>query len=203
MGFFCRKNFHQIRSLSTTYFLSLCAVFFLTPSFLYSHGSCSCSGSVDSGSLQYQPSKSSQISSWMSTHQEDISVDKGELELFVYKSPGCECCDSWVAYMAKHGYRMKVFSISEDEMRNLKVEHKIPEQMWSCHTAVLGNYFFEGHIPSEDILRFIQNPPVGALGLAVPGMPIGSPGMESGSFRESYYVYVIGDDFGYKVWGSH
>lgn len=93
----------------------------------------------------------------------------------VYKSPTCGCCSEWVKIMEKAGHEVEIHH--HDNLQPVKGELGVPTQLGSCHTAVINDYLFEGHIPEEDIISFLENPPEGAKGLAVPGMPARSPGM--------------------------
>jgi len=93
----------------------------------------------------------------------------------VYKSPTCGCCTTWVKIMESKGHVIKVEH--PFNLQDTKNKLGIPKQVNSCHTAVINDYLFEGHIPERDIVRFLANPPADAKGLAVPGMPPMSPGM--------------------------
>ena len=93
----------------------------------------------------------------------------------VYKSKTCGCCVKWVEIMEKAGHEVKVNH--PFDLKGTKKKLGVPAVLGSCHTAVIGDYVFEGHIPEKDILNFLANPPSGAIGLAVPGMPAMSPGM--------------------------
>ncbi|WP_420632823.1 DUF411 domain-containing protein [Candidatus Palauibacter sp.] len=103
----------------------------------------------------------------------------------VYKSPTCGCCALWVDHMREAGFELDV----EDtlDMVGVKLDAGLPLQLQSCHTALVGDYVFEGHIPADVIARFLAEAP-SARGLAVPGMPIGSPGMEFGDRVDPYDV---------------
>lgn len=103
----------------------------------------------------------------------------------VYKSPTCGCCALWVDHMREAGFELDVEDT--DDMIDVKVDAGLPLQLQSCHTALVGGYVFEGHIPAEVIARFLAEKP-SASGLAVPGMPIGSPGMEFGDRVDPYDV---------------
>lgn len=103
----------------------------------------------------------------------------------VYKSPTCGCCALWVDHMREAGFRLDVEDT--DDMIGVKIDAGLPLQLQSCHTALVGDYVFEGHIPAEVIARFLAEAP-SARGLAVPGMPIGSPGMEFGDRVDPYDV---------------
>lgn len=103
----------------------------------------------------------------------------------VYKSPTCGCCALWVDHMREAGFELDVEDT--DDMIDVKVDAGLPLRLQSCHTALVGGYVFEGHIPAEVIARFLAEKP-SASGLAVPGMPIGSPGMEFGDRVDPYDV---------------
>jgi len=108
----------------------------------------------------------------------------------VYKSPYCGCCGAWIDHVKASGIRVKVTNM--EDVTPVKRHYGIAPELHSCHTAVVGPYVIEGHVPAEDIMRLILNAPE-AKGLAVPGMPIGSPGMEQGSTREPYRVFLFGN----------
>lgn len=96
-------------------------------------------------------------------------------EITVYKSASCGCCKEWIAIMEAAGHEVHVKH--PFNLQRTKDNLGVPKQLGSCHTAVINDYLFEGHIPEADILAFLANPPAGAKGLAVPGMPALSPGM--------------------------
>lgn len=98
--------------------------------------------------------------------------------LVVYKSPSCGCCTTWVDHMTAAGFDVEVHDT--DEMNAVKSQAGVTASLSSCHTAKIGGYIIEGHVPAEDVTRLLAERPA-VLGLAVPGMPIGSPGMEQGS----------------------
>lgn len=96
-------------------------------------------------------------------------------DVVVYKSPTCGCCTVWVSHLEKNGFSVEVHN--RRNMNPVKARLGVPPHLQSCHTAEVGGYIIEGHVPSDDIVRLLQNkPPI--RGLAVPGMPMGSPGME-------------------------
>lgn len=102
----------------------------------------------------------------------------------VYKDPNCGCCNNWVAHLVKHGFR--VTEKNTGEMTEIKRGLGVPEVLESCHTGVVNGYVIEGHVPALDIKRLLKQKPK-VVGLAVPGMPVGSPGME-GSRVDRYDV---------------
>jgi hypothetical protein len=108
----------------------------------------------------------------------------------VYKTPTCGCCGKWVDHLRAAGFTARVTDLrSTAEYRR---KQGVPDQLASCHTAVIGDYVVEGHVPAADIRRLLKEEPK-ARGLAVPGMPMGSPGME-GPRREAYSVLLFHSD---------
>lgn len=103
----------------------------------------------------------------------------------VYRSASCGCCGLWVEHMQQAGFT--VTETITEELNAVKAKHGVPNQLASCHTAIVDGYVVEGHIPSEDVQRLLAEKPA-VTGIAVPGMPIGSPGMEVGNEREPYAV---------------
>lgn len=99
-------------------------------------------------------------------------------EIVVYKTPWCGCCKAWVTHMTRAGFRPVVKELQD--LAPVRARYGIPFELSSCHTGVVGGYVIEGHVPAEDVARLLKARPK-ALGLTVPGMPIGSPGMEQPS----------------------
>lgn len=112
-------------------------------------------------------------------------------QLVVHKSPTCGCCALWVDHMRKAGFAAKVNDV--DNMSPIKERVGVPYGMGSCHTAEVGGYFIEGHVPAEQVLRLLKEKPK-AKGLTVPNMPIGSPGMEHGNTQQPYEVHLVNND---------
>ena len=104
----------------------------------------------------------------------------------VYKSPTCGCCEKWVDHLRDNGFTVKTKDVGNKEIRE-KVG--ISNTLGSCHTALINGYAFEGHVPAQDIKRFLRERP-NAVGLAVPDMPHGTPGME-GKRSDPYSVLMI------------
>jgi hypothetical protein len=105
----------------------------------------------------------------------------------VYKSPTCGCCKGWVAHAKTDLPDLDIRTVETDDLREVKTRLGVPSALQSCHTAVVGPYVFEGHVPTDLVKRFLTERPK-ALGLAVPGMPAGSPGMEMGGRHDRYEV---------------
>lgn len=106
---------------------------------------------------------------------EQVTAAQATREMIVYRSPTCGCCSDWVGYMQQHGYTVTVEDVQD--LAALKAEHNVPSALQSCHTAVIDGYVIEGHVPVEDIERLLTERPA-VVGIGVPGMPVGSPGME-------------------------
>ena len=119
-----------------------------------------------------------------------MQLRAAEPQVTVYKTRTCGCCGKWVEHLKANGFAPNVVDVpSTAEYRQ---RYGVPEQLASCHTATVGGYTVEGHVPAADIHRLLQKKPK-AKGLTVPGMPMGSPGME-GSRRDAYSVLLIGAD---------
>ena len=108
----------------------------------------------------------------------------------IYKSPTCGCCTKWVSYLERQGFETNV--VSTADLASVHAEHGVPHELGSCHTAVVEGYVLEGHVPAAEIKRLLSERPA-VVGLAVPGMPAGSPGME-GLVRQSYDVLAFQKD---------
>ncbi len=112
-------------------------------------------------------------------------------EVTVYKSPTCGCCGKWIDHMRAAGFQVKVVDL--DDLTEIKQASGVPMRLRTCHTAVAGNYVIEGHVPADLVKKVLQDKPP-AAGIAVPGMPIGSPGMEAGVQRDAYDVLLFMKD---------
>jgi hypothetical protein len=119
----------------------------------------------------------------------------------VYKSPTCGCCANWVKHLQQHGFTTRV--TDTNDMASIKAQRGVPARAQSCHTAVVDGYVLEGHVPAADVQRLLRERPAVA-GLAVPGMPIGSPGMEVPGQKPQAYDVVAFDKQGQtRVYASH
>lgn len=117
-------------------------------------------------------------------------------EVTVYKSPYCGCCGGWNAHMRANGFAVKVHEL--EDVDPIKARYGVPEQLASCHTGLIDGYVIEGHVPADVIKRFLAERP-DALGLAAPGMPGASPGME-GADREPYNIVMFDGHGGMSVY---
>lgn len=109
----------------------------------------------------------------------------------VYKSPTCGCCSKWVDHLKANGF--KVRSHNTNDVVAHKARLGVPYGYGSCHTAEVGGYLVEGHVPAKEIKRLLKEKPR-ARGLVVPGMVTGSPGMEAGSRKDPYEVFLVNRD---------
>ena len=94
----------------------------------------------------------------------------------VYRDPSCGCCEAWAEIAKEAGHQVRV--VDHPDMASVKRQYRVPEELLSCHTTVAGGYAIEGHVPLEDVARLLKERPSGIKGIAVAGMPRGSPGME-------------------------
>ncbi len=114
-------------------------------------------------------------------------------KMTVYKSPTCGCCAKWVEHMKQAGFDLTVNDVPN--VGEIKAQHRVPADAQSCHTALVGGYVVEGHVPADVVKQLLKEKPAVA-GLAVPGMPIGSPGMESADGNKQAYNVVSFDKAG-------
>ena len=119
----------------------------------------------------------------------------------MFRDPGCGCCLQWAAHV-EHGMNAGVTSIDSTDMAKVKTKNGVPEELWGCHTMVVDGYVIEGHVPAEAIAKLLRERPAGISGLAVPGMPIGSPGMEADGRVQPYQVIAFGSA-GQQVFASY
>ncbi|MBU4528038.1 MAG: DUF411 domain-containing protein [Desulfomicrobium sp.] len=120
-------------------------------------------------------------------------VQAAEPAIHVLKDPDCGCCTAWIEILEKEGFAVTVEPSAGAELMRYKIANGIPEELASCHTARVDGYLIEGHVPVGDIRRLLRERPR-AVGLAVPGMPYGSPGMGPEDEREAYDVLLIRRD---------
>ncbi|MCS3903056.1 hypothetical protein J2T55_001073 [Methylohalomonas lacus] len=108
--------------------------------------------------------------------------------LEVFRSPDCSCCHRWIEHLRDNGFEVR--DNKRSDLAVIKQQLGVPKQLASCHTAKVGNYVIEGHVPANDIRRLLDQRPA-VSGLSVPNMPIGSPGMEMGTRRDAYDVLTF------------
>ena len=130
-------------------------------------------------------------------HYSTSSADPG---VIVYKSPTCQCCNKWIAHLENNGF--KVTAKNTRNVRSIKEKYGIKHDFSACHTAVIGGYFVEGHVPAQSIHRLLNEKP-DIKGITVPGMPIGSPGMESGSQKQRYNVIAVKENGNLSIYDRY
>ena len=118
----------------------------------------------------------------------------------VYKSPSCGCCSLWVDYMKRNGFEVVVRDVRD--VMPYRDRHGVPDAMSSCHTALVGGYVVEGHVPAADVKRLLREKPK-ATGIAVPGMVQGSPGMEQGQGSDPYKVLLFSKGEWPRIFARH
>lgn len=118
----------------------------------------------------------------------------------VYKTASCGCCVGWVEHLQAAGFETRVHDVAD--LAAVKERLGVPRALGSCHTATVGGYVIEGHVPAADIQRLLAQRPAGT-GLAVPGMPVGSPGMEHGDRVDPYQVLLWGGGEARRVFAQH
>jgi len=129
------------------------------------------------------------------------SAQRPQASIEVFKDPSCGCCSKWVDHLRSHGFA--VTTTEHANMDELKASRGVPQRVRSCHTAVVGNYVVEGHVPAADVQRLLAQRPAIA-GIGVPGMPIGSPGMEvTGMKPQAFDVIAFAKDGSTRVFASH
>jgi hypothetical protein len=128
--------------------------------------------------------------------------DSGSRTIEVWKSATCECCGKWVEHLKANGFAVTVNATEPTALQRLKAQAGVPTKLASCHTAKIDGYVIEGHVPATDIERLVAEKPE-AIGLIVPGMPVGSPGMEQGATSEPYDVLLLKKDGTPQVFASH
>ncbi|MEH2027686.1 DUF411 domain-containing protein [Nostoc sp.] len=108
------------------------------------------------------------------------------LNATVYHSPDCNCCGGWIDHLKAQGFKITDFSTPDIEA--VKQKYNVPDNLSSCHTAIVNGYVIEGHVPADDIKRLVQEKP-NVVGLSVPQMPVGTPGMEIGNRKDPFSVF--------------
>lgn len=119
----------------------------------------------------------------------------------VYKDPSCDCCKSWVEHLRANGFAPEVHD--RGDMDALKDSLGVPGQLRSCHTAVVEKYLIEGHVPAADVKQLLATKPAKTMGVAVPGMPAGSPGMEMGGRVDRYDVIAFAPGGATRIFARH
>ena len=137
----------------------------------------------------------------ISSLEQEYSSSQNKFSLLVHKTPTCGCCKKWVKHLEANSFSTIIKD--HQNLQKVKEQYSIQPKYQSCHTAVSQDgYIFEGHIPSKFIKQFLANPEADAIGLSVPGMPLGSPGMEVEGRFMPYDVLVLYKDGSSKVYAE-
>lgn len=121
------------------------------------------------------------------------------LSIEVFRDANCGCCKAWISHLEDNGFEVRDQVV--DDMPALKTRLGVPHRLGSCHTGLIDGKFVEGHVPAADILNLRAEPDL--IGASVPGMPLGSPGMEHGEHQDAYQVIGLGDDGLERVLSSY
>ncbi len=124
------------------------------------------------------------------------------LNITVYRTPTCGCCKGWVEHIKQNGFQVSDIVKPESEIQTIRQKYNLPSDLTSCHTSEIGGYLVEGHIPATDVKRLIAQKP-NIAGISVPGMPIGTPGMEVGDRQQSFDVFAFEKDGLTRVFNSY
>jgi|SRR5688572_29831990 hypothetical protein len=140
------------------------------------------------------------LSTTLAVAAESRQASTAQPQMTVFKDPNCGCCKAWVEYVRKHAFTVTTTDTSD--LTAIKRSAGVPDDHRSCHTAFVSGYVIEGHVPIEDIKRLLAEKPKVA-GLAVGGMPIGSPGMEVGNRKDAYNVIAFTRDGTTRIFAKH
>jgi hypothetical protein len=130
-----------------------------------------------------------------------LTAQPTDTAVTVYKDPNCGCCKKWVTHLESNGF--KVTAVDRNDMSALKDSLSVPSSLRSCHTAVVGKLIVEGHVPASDVRKAMTRVSKSMIGVAVPGMPSGSPGMEMGARKDRYEVIAFDASGATKVFATH
>lgn len=122
------------------------------------------------------------------------------VDITVYRSPTCDCCGKWLEHLKKNNFNVK--DIVTDDMQSIKDKYGVPKEMASCHTALIDGYVIEGHVPADDINKLLKTKPK-VIGISVPGMVTGSPGMEMGGRKDPYDVMSFDKEKHFQIFNSY
>jgi hypothetical protein len=122
------------------------------------------------------------------------------VDIVVYRSPTCNCCEKWLEHLKKNNFNVK--DIVTDDVQAIKKKYGVSKEIASCHTAIVDGYVIEGHVPANDIMKLLKTKPK-IVGIAVPGMPSGAPGMEMGDRKDSYNVMSFDKENHYEIFNSY
>lgn len=122
------------------------------------------------------------------------------IDIVVYRSPTCGCCGKWMDHLKENNFNVK--EVRTGEVQEVKDKYGVTQEMASCHTAIVDGYVIEGHVPANDIKTLLKTKPK-VVGITVPGMPTGTPGMEMGDEKEAYDVMSFDREKHYQIFNSY
>lgn len=122
------------------------------------------------------------------------------IDIVVYRSPTCGCCSKWLDHLKKHQFNVE--DIVTDDVASIKKKHGVPDNLASCHTAIVDGYVIEGHVPAADIKSLLKMKPK-VIGLSVPGMPAGTPGMEMGGRKDPFQVVSFDKEGNTQIFNNY
>jgi hypothetical protein len=128
------------------------------------------------------------------------AATEAPIDVTVHRSPTCSCCEKWVSHLKANNFN--VTDIVTDDMQSVKNKFGVRAEMASCHTAIINGYVVEGHVPANDIKQLLKTKP-SIVGISVPGMPTGTPGMEMGDKKDAYDVVSFDEKNQAKVFNSY
>lgn len=131
---------------------------------------------------------------------QSLAIAEQPTEITVYRSASCSCCGKWLAHLKDHNFKVQDQVL--DNVDAIKQQYAVSAEMASCHTAVVNGYVIEGHVPAADINKLLHLKPQVA-GLAVPGMPSGTPGMEMGGHQDAYNVISFNKNHNYDIFNHY
>ena len=154
-----------------------------------------------SGWYWYEQSQSSSIRIEKAEAMDEMTMSNQPISATVFRTPTCGCCGLWIDHAESHGF--VVNDRQQEDITPIKEQYGIKPELASCHTTVAEGFVFEGHIPAAEVKRFLASPPANVIGLTVPGMPIGSPGMEMANKTQPYDVLALHHDGSTSVFASY
>ncbi len=129
-----------------------------------------------------------------------VALANETTEIIVYRSPSCGCCEKWIDHLKQNNFSVKE-SVTDD-IQTIKTKYGVSAELASCHTAISNGYVIEGHVPAEDIKNLLKTKP-DVVGISVPGMPMGTPGMEMAGKKEAYDVLSFGSEHPVQIFRHH
>ncbi|NOS74695.1 MAG: DUF411 domain-containing protein [Methyloglobulus sp.] len=130
----------------------------------------------------------------------DVAQAEEKIDIVVNRSPTCSCCGKWVEHLKQNNFNVK--DVVSDDVQAIKDKYGVTQELASCHTALVNGYVVEGHVPAKDIRTLLKNKP-DVVGITVPGMPSGTPGMEMGSKKDAYQVISFDKKNQHQVFSNY